>query len=157
MKKINKLDEMQEQKLLKIEHNGCWLAFWGLLISLFVQLFFYGPGDFKTLAGEWIVFMILALYIVIACLKNNIWDRRLSATPETNLKISLISGFVLGIAFTIISYRNYHKLLGSVATGIFMLILTFAGCFIALSAAAVIYHKRVEHIENEETSENEKE
>ena len=157
MKKINKLDEMQEQKLLKIEHNGCWLAFWGLLISLFVQLFFYGPGDFKTLAGEWIVFMILALYIVIACLKNNIWDRRLSATPETNLKISLIAGFVLGIAFTIISYRNYHKLLGSVATGIFMLILTFAGCFIGLSAAAVIYHKRVEHIENEETSENEKE
>ena len=32
MKKSN-LDEMQEQELLKIEHNGCWLAFWGLLQS----------------------------------------------------------------------------------------------------------------------------
>ena len=29
--KKNNLDEMQEQELLKIEHNGCWLAFWGLL------------------------------------------------------------------------------------------------------------------------------
>ena len=27
----NKLDEMQELKMLKIEHNGCWFAFWGLL------------------------------------------------------------------------------------------------------------------------------
>ena len=32
MKKSN-LDEIQEQELLKIEHNGCWLAFWGLLQS----------------------------------------------------------------------------------------------------------------------------
>ena len=30
MKKSN-LDEMQEQELLKVEHNGCWIAFWGLL------------------------------------------------------------------------------------------------------------------------------
>ena len=28
-KKENQLDEMQELKLLKIEHNGFWLAFWG--------------------------------------------------------------------------------------------------------------------------------
>lgn len=28
MKKMkNKLDEMQEQKLLHIEHNGCWLQY----------------------------------------------------------------------------------------------------------------------------------
>ena len=31
------LDERQEQALLKIEHNCCWLAFWGLLTALFVQ------------------------------------------------------------------------------------------------------------------------
>ena len=24
----NNLDEMQEAKLLQIEHNACWLAFW---------------------------------------------------------------------------------------------------------------------------------
>lgn len=30
----NRLDERQEQKMLQIEHNGCWIAFWGLAISL---------------------------------------------------------------------------------------------------------------------------
>lgn len=31
MKKMtNKLDEMQEQKLLHIERNGCWFAFCAL-------------------------------------------------------------------------------------------------------------------------------
>lgn len=36
--KKNNLDEMQEQELLKIEHNGCWLAFWGLLAVMAVQM-----------------------------------------------------------------------------------------------------------------------
>ena len=48
-KKKNNLDEMQEQKLLKIEHNGCWLAFWGLFIVLIAQFIFYGPGCWQPL------------------------------------------------------------------------------------------------------------
>ncbi len=31
--KKNNLDERQEQTLLRIEHNGCWLSFWGLMIA----------------------------------------------------------------------------------------------------------------------------
>lgn len=30
-KNKSNLDERQELKLLKIEHNGCWFAFWGLV------------------------------------------------------------------------------------------------------------------------------
>ena len=38
MKKTkSNLDELQELKLLKIEHNGCWLAFWGLLAVILTQ------------------------------------------------------------------------------------------------------------------------
>ena len=60
----NRLDERQEQKMLQIEHNGCWIAFWGLAISLFVG---YCLGlEWRNLVGEWIVFMGLSLYIVIA-------------------------------------------------------------------------------------------
>lgn len=78
MKRLkNNLDEMQEQKLLKIEHNGMWFAFWGLLIAIIVQLFI-GEGDtFRNIAGEWIVFMCLCIYIFIDCMRNNIWDRKL--------------------------------------------------------------------------------
>ena len=63
MKKSN-LDEMQEQELLKIEHNGCWLAFWGLLAVMAIQMVMGVPGT--QMLGEWIVFMVLALYLVIA-------------------------------------------------------------------------------------------
>src|SRR3712207_7310302 len=58
MMKKNKLDEMQEQKLLKIEHNGMWIAFWGLLAAILFQTIFE-KGNFT---GEWIVFMVMSLY-----------------------------------------------------------------------------------------------
>ena len=44
--KKNNLDEMQEQELLKIEHNGCWLAFWLLFASMAVESFAFGGLDF---------------------------------------------------------------------------------------------------------------
>ncbi len=36
-KKIN-LDDMQENKLLKMEQNGYWLGFWGLLAAILIIL-----------------------------------------------------------------------------------------------------------------------
>ena len=45
------LDERQELKLLKIEHNGCWIAFWGLLIVMAIQMI-VGNDSIKNLAGE---------------------------------------------------------------------------------------------------------
>ena len=89
----NNLDEMQEQELLKIEHNGCWLAFWGLLFAMIIQSFALGNMDFKTLAGEWIVFMVLALYLAFACVRRGIWDRKLAMNAKTNL-ISLLLPFI---------------------------------------------------------------
>ena len=60
--KKNNLDEMQEQELLKIEHNGCWLAFWGLLAVMAVQMMMRVPGS--QMLGEWIVFMSVILDIL---------------------------------------------------------------------------------------------
>ena len=82
-KNKSNLDERQELKLLKIEHNGCWFAFWGLLAVMLVQLLL-GNNDAKNLAGEWIVFMSLCVYLLTACIKNGIWDRRLKPTLKTN-------------------------------------------------------------------------
>ena len=64
----NQLDEMQEQKLLHIERNGCWFAFWGLLLALVVQALL--GLDMKALAGEWVLFMALAVYLGIACARR---------------------------------------------------------------------------------------
>lgn len=150
----NRLDEMQEQKLLKIEHNGCWLAFCGLIIVIFVQLFLYGK-DFKSIAGEWCVFMCLAGYISVSCMKNGIWDRKLLPEPKTNLKASLIGGVASGIAFFCIKYHEYRILRGAAASGIVLFFSVSAICFAGLTFAAYLYRKRTERLENgeEETEE----
>ena len=61
------LDERQELKLLKIEHNGCWIAFWGLLIVMAIQMI-VGNDSIKNLAGEGAVLMSLAFYLLVACI-----------------------------------------------------------------------------------------
>ena len=120
MKKTkSNLDELQELKLLKIEHNGCWLAFWGLLAVILTQIAI-GNDSKQDLSGEWIVFMCLALYLTVGCIRNGIWDRKLKPNFKNNIMASSIAAVVMGILWFIISYRNYHKLAGSIATGVIM-------------------------------------
>ena len=144
--KRNNLDEMQEQELLKIEHNGCCLAFWGLLVVMAVQMVMRVPG--RQMLGEWIVFMVLALYIGIACLRKGIWDRRLKANRKTNLIISLLAGAAAGILITVsnpyLSEPLDYVLVVGISGGF-----TFVLCFIALSLSMKLYKKRREKLEQE--------
>ncbi len=151
----NNLDEMQEQKLLKIEHNACWLAFWGLLAVCVVQAFIYGREDYKYIAGEWLVFMCLALYIVIDCVRNGIWDRKLAPTPDVNGWGSLIAGIAVAVFNFVMSYKQYGALAGSVATGLYMGTLTSGICFLGLTGMTYIYKKRLKKLENEVSDEEE--
>ena len=149
MKKTkNNLDERQELKLLKIEHNGCWIAFWGLLIVMIIQMIF-GNNDAKNLVGEWIVFMYLAFYLVAACIKNGIWDRKLKPNFKTNVAVSSIAAIIVGIIWFIIPYRNYHKLAGSIAAGIFMFAVVEIVCLVALTISSKIYKKRLQKLEDD--------
>ena len=142
--KKNNLDERQEQTLLKIEHNGCWFAFWGLLAAILIQTVFIN-ADYKSVAGEWIVFMILCIYIAVACLKNGIWDRSLKPNTSTNFIVSLIAGILFG-AFT--AFKVYHdfpdKIMGCISAGVFSGVMVFALCFICLLLAAGALKKRQE-------------
>ena len=147
----NNLDEMQEQKLLKIEHNGCWFAFWGLLIAILVQTVLYaGPEQMQYMLGEWIVFMCLCVYLGTACLKNGIWDRRLKADPATNLLFSLGGGVVMAVVMFMTVYKRSGMIGGSVCVGLFSGGFVFVLCFIALTIGAGIYKKRVNEMEAEE-------
>ena len=145
MKKSN-LDEMQEQALLKIEHNGCWLAFWGLLAAMALQMVMRVPG--RQMLGEWIVFMALSLYIVIACLRKCIWDRHLKANRKTNLIVSLLAAVATGI-FVILSNPYLSEPLDYVLVAGLTGGFTFALCFAALSISMKLYKKRREKLEQE--------
>ena len=129
MKMKNNLDEMQEQELLKIEHNGCWLAFWLLLIALVVESIAFKNIDFRTLAGEWIVFMVLTVYLAFACIRRGIWDRRIPMNAKANLIMSLIAAVVLGIFNAIIIYKHYQKPVGTIAAAFITAAVTFIICF----------------------------
>ena len=145
----NRLDERQEQKLLQIEHNGCWFAFWALLVSLFIQQMIFGIGEWKYVAGEWIVFMCLALYICIGCMKNGIWDRKLEPNAKTNLLVSLVAAVVFGFIFSAVNYMNFHALVAAFWTFVIMAVILFVVLYSTLSICVVMLKKRVRKIEGD--------
>lgn len=145
----NNLDERQEQALLKIEHTGCWLAFWGLLIALMVQVIAFGP-DMGRLAGEWIVFMILSIYLVAACLKNGIWDRHFQPNAKTNLSVSLVAGLAVGLFTLAVGLTRFPGKPWGVAAAAFLgAAVSFALCFGLLSLMAAAYKRRQRAMEAE--------
>ena len=122
MRKSN-LDEMQEQALLKIEHNGFWLAFWGLLASMAIQALL--GVAFSSLLGELIIFMVLCVYAVVSCLRHGLWDRNLKPNLNTNLLVSIVPGLAVGV-FDMLLFRaketepRDYLLLGAIlSSGIF--------------------------------------
>lgn len=159
MKKNNLLDERQEQKLLHIEHNGCWLAFWGLLTAILVQFVIGGAGQWRNIIGEWIVFMCLAFYMVADCLRNGIWDRKLVPSAKNNMLISMAAAFVWGAVTGTASHVKYRASAGAVATAVISAIVLFLICFLTLTLFAVDYKKRVKKMEesyNEEQDQNDR-
>lgn len=81
-KNKSKLDEMQEKKLLKIEHNTLTLTSVGLLASIFIQQAIL-TEDSHVVIGESIVLLVFSLYMLIACIRNGIWDR---SAKQPNMK-----------------------------------------------------------------------
>ena len=146
--KKNNLDEMQEQRLLKIEENGCWLVFWALLLAILVQVLVRG-FDWKTIAGEWIVFLLLSVYLMAACVRAGIWDRRFNMDAKTNALVSLVAAVAFGGFLFLVSYIRFRKPEGGlIAAGIGALIV-FVGCWATLSVMAKVTKKRQEKLNAE--------
>ena len=139
MKKSN-LDEMQEQQLLKIEHNGYWFCFTGLLVAIAVQTIL--SDDWKTVAGEWVVFMLANLYVMIGCMRAGIWDRRLRADAKTNLVISLVAGLVTATIWFFVIERRGGNVKISLVGAAFTFVLVAVLCFAALQLSAAAMKKR---------------
>jgi len=128
MKKLkSNLDEAQEQQLLRIEHNVCQMTLWLLLAALPVQQIVFGIGNFQAILGESVVLLILSVYMVSACVKRGIWDRRLRMSVKTNAIISLITAAVLGVTTSAAMYLSFGHITTWIAVSVplFTFILTF--------------------------------
>lgn len=145
----NNLDEMQEQKLLHLESSGFWLSWAALLLSIIVQMFIYGSDMGRQVLGEWVVFLVVSVYIVAGCIKHGIWDRRLKANGKTNFLTSLAAGLVTGVIMGMYNYRSYGYPVSAAFSGLMVGIFTFLLCIIALSASASAYKKRHRELEEE--------
>lgn len=148
----NNIDEMQEQKLLKIERNGCWLAYWGLVVAIIIQTVL--GYSFQDLMGEQIVFMCLAIYIFVDCIRNGIEGRTVLLNAKGNILISGIGAVCMGILYFVISYIRYEKLAGSIATAIIMFLSTFLLLYVALAITTALHKNRVKKIEKNLDEEN---
>ncbi|MCR4725199.1 MAG: hypothetical protein K5772_07170 [Clostridia bacterium] len=154
-KKENNLDERQEQIMLNIEHVGCWIAYWGLLISILVQEIVY-RGDFRYVLGEWIVFLVLCVYVLAGCIRNGLWDRHIKPTMKNNVIASLIAAGVIFLFTFVMIIRNFpDKPVGAAAAGLGSAAAVFVLCLIALSAAKRATEKKQEELEKEDPEENE--
>ena len=94
------------------------------------------------------VFIALALYLLIGCLRKGIWDRRLKANWQTNLAVSAIAGICVGI-FIIVINPYLEELLDYVLVFALGGGSTFVLCFMALTLCAKLYKKRREKLDQE--------
>ena len=151
--KKNNLDEMQEQKLLKLESRSFWLLWWGLLAAMAVQLLVYGVEAYRLLLGEWAVFMLSSVYVTAACIKQGLWDRKLKPNFKTNLLMSLLAGVVSGGFMGIYSYRSFGAAEAAFWTVALVGGCTFLLCLLILSFSDAAYKKRRQKLDEGEGSE----
>ena len=69
----NIIDERQIFEMYKVEHYRFWILFYGLLAVLLIETcVLEAPVQYVT--PIWIVFMVGAIYSVIAYYRKGIWD-----------------------------------------------------------------------------------
>lgn len=67
------VDERERMEMYRIEHYMFWFAFWALLAAIFGQMIFM-KASFVQVAGEWIVFMLMAVGTLLGELKGGHYD-----------------------------------------------------------------------------------
>ncbi len=142
----NQLDEMQDQKLLKLEEYGFWILFWALFASIVVQLFI--GATFKEIAGEFIILLIGSVYLCITTLKNGIWTRQSTPTRKGNAVTSLIPAIMIGVLNVIRMLKNNRVNAASILTAAAIMAATYLACFVVLELFRDAYNKQRAKLDN---------
>ncbi|MBQ6382299.1 MAG: hypothetical protein IJJ42_01700, partial [Clostridia bacterium] len=101
---MNNLDEMQDQKLLKMEEYGFWIMFWALAIAIVVQLII--GSTFKEVIGEIAVLFIGSIYIAVTSLKNGLWTRTSTPSMKGNAITSIVPAVLIAAIHIIKMIRS---------------------------------------------------
>lgn len=138
--RTNRLDEMQNQKLMKLEEYGFWIMFWTLLASIVVQLIL--GCSLKEVLGEIVVFLIGSVYLTATTLKNGLWERTSTPSRKGNAAVSAVPAILIGIINVLKIIQNDKADTKSILITIAISIVVYAGCFIILEVLRTAYNKR---------------
>ncbi len=156
-KNRSKLGELQEKKLLKIEHNTPILTNICLFAAIFIQ-WAVRTTDGRIVMGESAVLLVSSSYLLIVCIKNGIWN---GSTKKPNMKKNTLISFVISLAFAafggIVSYVRYHKQQGSLAVFSFMFLMMFILLMIVFTISCIAYKscsRKLEQLADQDEQEN---
>ncbi len=139
-KRTGNLDEMQNQKMLKLEEYGFWIVFWALLASIIVQL--TAGAGIQQVIGEIIVFLVGSVYLAAATLKNGLWTKSAAPSRKGNALAGMIPAAAIGAlnVFKMIQRDGFSVNALLVTAGI--MAAAWAGCFVLLELFRAISQKR---------------
>lgn len=143
MKQAKKyLDEMQDQKLLRIEEIGFWLVFWVLFGTIVIQ--FLLGAHLKEIAGEISALFVASIYITVKSLKNGLWTRSYAPNFKTNAFASMFPALLLGV---IKAVRIFAATPGQIPTDalqklLLSILVIYVICLIVLEIMRFVYHRR---------------
>ena len=138
--RMDKLDEMQNQKLLKLEEYGFWIMFWALVASIVVQIF-TGAG-IKEIIGEIVVLLIGSIYLSITALRSGLWTRTSTPTRKGNAITSIIPAVILGMINVIRLIQKSGITINILLIVAAIMIGAYAACFGILELFRASYNKR---------------
>lgn len=147
------LDEMQLEKLHKIEEVGENICFFGLIAAILIQLLL--GCTFRQIIGELIVFFALTVYTLVASLTQGIWSKSVAPTLRNNLLGGVIAAVTVG-AFFAAKLFLFSKLAVTSARMrmiAIMMIIVFVLCFLPLELFRRLYQKRRDTLDHTGDSE----
>ena len=139
-KENDTLDEMQDQKMLKMEEYGYWILFWGLALAVVVQLLL--GGSIRQVAGELIVLLVGGAYVLATSLKNGLWTRSATPTRKRNAVTGIIPAAVIGILNVIKLIQKKNIDTNDILIAAAFTVGTYIACFAVLEVLRLLYEKR---------------
>ena len=157
MKKSN-LDEMQENKLLKIERNGYRIAFWGLIAVIIIeQVIGMIKNEPMDIVGECVILIIMCIYVLVASIKNGIWDRNSKPDIKRNVLISFFASLLMGVFGGSLCFIRLDDIKLSIIAAAIMSAFSFFVLVLAFAISAYTYNKKKKELEElADRDENEK-
>ncbi len=136
----NALDEMQDQKMLKMEEYGYWILFWGLALAVVIQLLL--GGSIRQVAGELIVLLLGGIYVLATSMKNGLWARNAAPTRKGNAVASIIPAAIIGVLNVIKLIQKKDIGTNDILIAVAFAVGTYIVCFVVLEVLRVLYEKR---------------